>query len=258
MNIVTSKDRNFAAGSDWLDTLDLDTFNQVNGPVLVEGVEPGDGVVVEILDVEPLDWGWNSFIPGFGLLYRKLQSKFLHKVPITDGWIHLSDRLKVPVKPMIGCLGLAPPQGESTTLGQSPWGGNYDLIQMKPGNTAIFPAQVPGGLFYLGDLHAAMGAGEPTFVSIECAGIATLRFDIRKQIHLINPRIESPDHLHILGLGAWDESRVQACELMFDYLTQERNLTPQEAYFLLSSSVDLTYGGPAGVSVASIPLNIFD
>ena len=253
----------FAAGDDWEDTIDFETFNQVYGPVYIEGVEPGDGVVVEILDIETLNWGLNCFIPGFSMIDNKIQSKFLRRVPITEDWVHLTDRFKVPLQPMIGCLGLAPPTGDSTTLGQSPWGGNYDLIQLKAGNTAIFPAQVLGGLFYLGDLHAAMGNGEPTYVSIECAGTVTVRFGIRKQIGLLNPRVESSDRLYILGLssgsgGRWDTSRKQACELMFDYLTRERSLTPEEAHLFLSASVDLTYGGPTGVSLASIPFTIFD
>jgi amidase len=112
----------FVAGEDWLDTLDLETINQVTGPVHIEGVEPGDGVAVEILDIETLDWGWNSFMPAFSLVASKLESPFLRRVPIIEGWIHLSDRLKVPVQPIVGCLGLAPPEGESTTFGKSPWG----------------------------------------------------------------------------------------------------------------------------------------
>jgi amidase len=253
----------FVAGDDWIH-VDLETINQVVGPVWIDGVEPGDGVAVEILDIETLDWGWNGYIPGFSLVARKLQAQFLRKVPIVDGWVHLSNRLKVPVQPMIGCLGLAPATGESTTFGQSAWGGNYDLVQMTVGNTAIFPAQVPGGLFYLGDLHAAMGAGEPTYVSVECAGTVTVRFGVRKQVGLITPRVESSERLYILGLSQrdsadrWEESRRQACELMFDYLVHERGLGSEEAYLLLSSAVDLTYGGPAGVSVASIPFGLLD
>lgn len=165
----------FAAGDDWLDALDLETFNQINGPVYIEGVEPGDGVAVEILAIEPLDWGWNAFVPGFSSLTNKINTPFLRRMQIKNRWIYLSNRLKVPVQPMVGCLGLAPPEGTSTTFGKSPWGGNYDLIQMKAGNTAIFPAQIPGGLFYLGDLHAAMGASEPATAAIECAGTATVR-----------------------------------------------------------------------------------
>jgi amidase len=254
----------FAAGDNWEEALDLENFNQVTGPVYIEGVQPGDGVAVDILEIEPLDWGWNSYLPGFSLVASRLQDMFLQRVSIVEGWVHLSERLIVPVRPMVGCLGLAPPEGESTTLGCSPWGGNYDLMQMKDGNTAVFPAQVPGGLFYLGDLHAAMGAAEPTYNAVECAGTVTIRFSIHEQMGLVNPRVESADHLYILGLsqsGAenrWDESRRQACELVFDYLTYERDLTNEEAYMLISTSVDLTYGGPAGVSVASIPLRVFE
>jgi amidase len=248
----------------WLH-VDLDTINVVTGPVYIEGVESGDGVAVEILAIELLDWGANAYFPGFSLVASRLQSPFRRKLPIVDGWVHLTDHLRAPVRPMIGCLGLAPAVGESTTFGKSPWGGNYDLIQMTSGHTAIFPAQTPGGLFYLGDLHAAMGVGEPTYVAIECAGSVTLRFGIRKGMRPATPRIESPERLYILGLtqeeaqeDRWETSRRQACELMFDYLTLERGLSPEEAYLLLSACVDLDYGGPAGVTLASIPLALFD
>ncbi len=92
-----------------------------------------------------------------------------------------------------------------------------------------------------------------------------MRFGIRKQLRLTTPRIESPDRLYILGLtedevkeDRWGTSRRQACELMFDYLTYERGLTAEDAYMLISACVDLTYGGPAGVTLASIPLAVFD
>ena len=85
------------------------------------------------------------------------------------------------MRPMIGCLGLAPATGATSTLSPAmPWAGNYDLTQLAPGATVLFPAQVAGGLFSLGDLHAAMGAREPTFVAIECAGAATVRLDVRR------------------------------------------------------------------------------
>ena len=74
-----------------------------------------------------------------------------------------------------------------------PWAGNYDLIQIAVGATVLFPAQVPGGLFSLGDLHAAMGEHEATFVAIECAGSATVRLDMRPGMALETPRIETAD-----------------------------------------------------------------
>lgn len=254
-------ERLFAAGAKWLEVLDIKAINAVTGPVFIEGVEPGDAVSVEIVAIEPRDWGWNAFIPGFGLMDGKLPAPMLRRIPIRDGRVVVSDRLSLPVRPMIGCLGLAPATGESSTLMPPfPWAGNYDLIQVKPGNTIVFPAQVAGGLFSLGDLHAAMGAHEATFVSIECPGTAIVRLDVRKGLRLETPRIEAPDRFSTIGLKEGDDydgARRQAVSLMFDYLTKERGLSVEDAYVVTSACVDVEFGGPtAAVVLASVPLDI--
>lgn len=254
-------ERLMAAGDRWLEVFNTRSINGVTGPVYVEGAEPGDAVSVEILDVTPGPWGWNAFIPDFGLLGDRLASPMLRRVPIENGRVIISDRLTLPVKSMIGCLGLAPSMGESSTLQPPyPWGGNYDMIQASPGNTILFPVQVPGGLFSLGDLHAAMGWGEATKVSIECPGTATVRLGVRKGLTLETPRIEANGRLYTVGLGEevdFETSRRQAIGLMFDYLTKERGLSEEDAYVVCSSAVDLEYGGPmSAVTLASISLDV--
>ncbi len=249
------------AGDRWLESLDIRAINAVTGPVYIEGAEPGDAVSVEIVDVAPGPWGWNAIIPNFGLLGNRLANPAIRRIPIENGRVIISDTLSVPVKPMIGCLGLAPASGETSTLRPPfPWGGNYDLVQVKPGNTILFPVQVPGGLFSLGDLHAAMGWGEATSVSIECPGTATVRLGVRKGLKLKTPRIEAPDRFYTIGLGDdvdFEASRLQAIALMFDYLTQERGLSQGDAYVICSAVVDLEYGGPAAaVTLASVPLDV--
>jgi amidase len=159
---------------------------------------------------------------------------------------------------MIGCLGLAPASGETSTLAPAmPWGGNYDLTQVCPGSTVLFPAQVAGGLFSLGDLHAAMGEHEATFVAIECVGAATVRLDVRPGLQLETPRIETSQRLYGIGLatrGDYFAARRQAARLLFEYLTNEEGLTPREASVLISAQGDLTLGGPAGTIVlGSVP-----
>jgi amidase len=246
-------ERLFAAGDRWLETLDVRAVNVVTGPVYIEGVEPGDTVSVEILDVTPGPWGWSSSIPGFGPLSKHMSAPTLDRLPIHDGWITLSDRLRIPVRPMIGCLGLAPGSGESSTLSPPyPWGGNYDLTQNRPGATLLLPAQMPGGLFSLGDLHAAMGENEATSVSIECPGEATVRLGVRKGLRLITPRIEHPDRIFTIGLrpkGHFDDARDDALDRMWEFLTGEAGCTPDEAYRLCSAVVDVHLGGPAGMVV---------
>ena len=256
-------ERLFAAGDDWLALLDTRKLNAVTGPVFIEGVEPGDAVRVDILEIETLDWGWNAFIPGFGMLCENLTTPMLRRIPIVDGRCWITEALSVPLRPMIGCLGLAPARGASSTLSPPfPWAGNYDLLQVKVGSTIWFPVQAQGGLFSLGDLHAAMGDAEATSVSIECAGAATVRLSVEKALDIQMPRIEADGKLYTVGLaerGNYVAARRHAADQLFNYLTAERRLTPEDAYILFSAAADLTFGGPAGaVGLASIPLDVLN
>ena len=59
--------------ADDIAALDLTKIHYLSGPIAVEGAEPGDALMVEILDVAPLDeepWGYStppSCFSGFGL-----------------------------------------------------------------------------------------------------------------------------------------------------------------------------------------------
>ncbi|MDQ3695764.1 MAG: acetamidase/formamidase family protein [Chloroflexota bacterium] len=256
-------ERLLAAGDRWLNQFDAGAINALTGPVFIEGVEPGDTVAVEVLAIETLDWGWNAFVPRFGALGLAAVAPYLRRLPIRDGLIELSPGRSVPVGPMIGCLGLAPASGECSTLSPPyPWGGNYDLSQIAPGSTILFPAQVAGGLFSLGDLHAAMGDGEGTGVAIECAGAATVRLAVRPGLRLVTPRLETPDRLFVVGLDAgrdYHVARQQALSLLFAYLTEERGLAGDEAITLIAARGDLAFGGPAAaVVLANVPWNVLD
>jgi amidase len=251
-------ERLFAAGSGWTEEIDVRALNTLTGPVFIQGVAPGDTVSVEVLAIEPRDWAWNAAIPGFGLLDSLFPEPMLERLPIQDGEVIVSERVRLPLRPMIGCLGLAPAEGATSSLSPAmPWAGNYDLTQIAPGATVLFPAQVPGGLFSLGDLHAAMGEHEATFIAIECAGSATVRLDVRPGLTLESPRIETADRIFVIGLspcGDYGAARLQAARLLYELLTREAELTPREAYAVISARGDLTLGGPAGTIVlGSIP-----
>src|SRR5689334_7028656 len=40
----------------------------LTGPVAIRGAQPGQTLVIDILDVAPNDWGYTAFGPGRGLL----------------------------------------------------------------------------------------------------------------------------------------------------------------------------------------------
>ena len=49
-------------------TLDFGRINPVNGPIFIDGAEPGDAIKITIGDFTPSGFGWTANIPGFGLL----------------------------------------------------------------------------------------------------------------------------------------------------------------------------------------------
>ncbi len=256
-------ERLFAAGSEWVQASDSEAINAVTGPIFIEGVQPGDAVAVEILDIAFGSWGWNMAFPNYGLLAEKLRAPSLTRHQIRDGRVHLTDRLSLPLRPMIGCLGLAPAEGKSSTLGPAyPWGGNMDLIQAKAGNTVLLPAQVPGGLFSLGDLHAAMGVNEATYVAIEAPGVATVRLDVRRGLTLPGPRVESPERTYVMGVDpeptySLEAARDRAVDNLYAMLTGEHGFSPKEAQLLIAGAADIEFGGPAcAIVLASVPNDV--
>src|SRR5881397_4313894 len=64
---ITSED-------DLVTEIDLTRINGATGPVAVLGAEPGDSLIVEILDVRPIEWGVATLIPGFGQLIEHVQA----------------------------------------------------------------------------------------------------------------------------------------------------------------------------------------
>src|SRR3989454_12499217 len=59
---------------DLVTEIDLTRINSATGPVAVRGAEPGDSLVVEILDVRPAERGFATLIPGFGQLIDQVRS----------------------------------------------------------------------------------------------------------------------------------------------------------------------------------------
>src|SRR5215472_15381007 len=53
------------------------------GPVYVEGAEPGDTLVVEVLDVGIDDWAWSAIFPGLGIL-EEFKKPYLYKWELKD------------------------------------------------------------------------------------------------------------------------------------------------------------------------------
>ncbi|THH28356.1 hypothetical protein EUX98_g5831 [Antrodiella citrinella] len=83
--------------SDDIKTVDLSQIHHLSGPVAVEGAEPGDCLVVDILDVQPFDkmpWGYTGIFElenGGGLFAKEFKSKACKAIWDLEG-IYASSR----------------------------------------------------------------------------------------------------------------------------------------------------------------------
>ena len=243
------------ANGEALDAIGLESFNRVTGPVYVEGAEPGDALRIEILDIE-IHRSWSVWLPGFGALGAYTQETIARQIPLEGGIAVISPRIRVPIEPMIGCIGLAPAEGTGSTFKPAyHWGGNMDLREMSPGTTVDLPVEVAGGLLSVGDHHAAMGRGEPTSVSLESAGASTLRVDLLKGAGISGPILRRAGSILFLGQGVdLAAAHQHAVDRAWAYLVEVRGLEPFEAYAYASARMEMRFGGPASAMVlAGLP-----
>src|SRR5438046_2940490 len=166
---------------DLVTEIDMSRINSATGPVAIKGAEPGDSLVAEILDVRPIEWGVATLIPGFGQLIEQVQAPLTRIFDVRDGEIRMNDRVAFPARPMVGVVGVGT-DGEELSNGLAGrHGGNLDDHLHGKGARIFFPVRQPGGMFAVGDMHAAMGDGEICFTGVEIAGEVDVRFDLLKE-----------------------------------------------------------------------------
>src|SRR3954454_5365029 len=235
-----------------VEDIGLENFNRVTGPVAVRGAEPGDALRVEILDVA-VHRAWSVWLPGFGGLGARTDAPRVMEAPVEGDRVRIGSQT-VPARPMIGCIGTAPAEGSASTFMPAyPHGGNMDLREMEPGTTLYLPVNVPGGLLSMGDLHAAMGTAEPTWVSLEAAGQATLRIGVEKGLALAFPRLRCAGEIYFLGIAeSYPEAHALAIEQAHDYLVDDRGMSHFDAYAYASACCDMRLGGPASTIVMAV------
>jgi acetamidase/formamidase len=240
------------AAGESVDAIGLPNFNRVTGPVSVRGAAPGDALRIEVLDVQ-VRRAWSVWLPGFGGLGHRSDVQRAMQTPLADGQAQIGSH-RVALRPMIGCIGTAPAEGAGSTFEPAyPFGGNMDLREMEPGTTVYLPVNVSGGLLSMGDLHAGMGTAEPTSVSLEAAGQATLRIGLEPAMGLRFPRLRRGGETFFLGIAeSFDEAHALALDQAYDHLVGERGIDPFEAYALISARCDMRLGGPASAIVMAV------
>ena len=134
----------------------------VTGPISVAGAKANEAVAVTIHHVEVVTPGvvvYGGYTADDPLAWWDDESA-CELYPVQDGVLRFDDRTSLPTRPLIGCLAVAPADGEVHAKLQGRYGGNLDCRELRAGATLILPVAHDGGGLYFGDCKALMGDGE--------------------------------------------------------------------------------------------------
>ena len=241
---ASDRQLNINSTSEDVPNVSFDPIHPITGPVYVEGAEPGDVLAVKLLKIEVGDWGWSGIFPGFGFLAEEFDEAYLRTFALDNdkGSIDFTDKIKLPLKPFPGVMGVAPATDSLlSTIPPRANGGNMDDPNLVEGTTVYFPVFVEGALFSIGDAHAVQGLGEVSGTAIEAPMRIIYQVEVIKgKQYLKEPQYETDDYYAVTGFGTTiDEASKKAVEYMVDYLSAEHNLDRRDAYMLCSLAGDL-------------------
>lgn len=186
----------------------------LTGPVRLPGVRAGDRIRVDLHGIDIADRGALVTLPGRGAVSGLGTSG--HSVPIKDGYVEFGDGVRIPVRPMVGKIGVGVP-GEapgSSTVGVH--GGNLDCKELTAGASIFLTAQTDGAALYAGDLHACQGDGESSLTGVEVEGAITLSWHHARPTGSDRPLVLSADD-RLLTIGDGD-SLAEAVQAALDDL----------------------------------------
>ena len=234
-----------AAGVDWTGKqVSSGGANPETGPFFIEGAEPDDMLVVTFQKIETnRTTGYSSSLLAPYTIDPQFIAARVDREPKRMTWtidkakgiafVDSSDlkptHLEVPLKTMLGCVGVAPARKEAiTTTTPGAWGGNMDYVGVAAGAKVMLPVYEPGALLFIGDGHARMGEGEPVGTGIETSMDVEFTVDLVKKKPIAWPRLENDTHLMVLGsarplLEAFQHATTEMQKwLMADYGFSER------------------------------------
>jgi acetamidase/formamidase len=235
--------------------------NPVTGPIFVEGAQPGDTLAVRIHRMECDTQGYFGYWPFLYHLQDWLPDPVTRLVAIRDGHVRFDlptaagvHPLKIPIRPMIGCIGTAPGL-EALDCGRvGSHGGNLDTPEIGPGATVYLPVAVPGGLLFLGDCHPFQGDGELS--GCEMRAEVTLSADLlpswtRTQRGI---RVETGTHLvAVCGDRPAESAQWAAIREMILWLGERYGWSKEEARMFLTMVGDVR---PGQIQVAEYTMRL--
>ena len=258
------------AGHDENDIQVTERGNPQTGPFYIETAEPGDTLSVHFDRIVPnRSIGRTATVVAPNVLdpyyvaAGTLEGLTVEWYVDVETWTATMvspepqlEKLVLPLEPMVGCFGVAPPRGQAiSTATSSTHGGNMDYRGFKEGVTVYFPVFVPGGLFYLGDGHAVQGDGEIVGTGIEISFDVQFTVEVIKDKSINWPRAENEDYILTAGNARPLDQAVQHATTELLRWLEELGLEKRAAHILLGQAVEYDMGNvfdPAYTMVCKI------
>jgi len=178
--------------------------------------------------------------------------------------------VRVPIRPHFGIMGIAPAEADRAISGPPSYtGGNIDDWRIGKGATMYYPVSVPGALLVAGDPHGAQGDAELSGTAIEMSLTGVVQIVLHKAADnagtvvedLDYPLLETPEEFIVHGFSyanyladlgedqqeaqdtiyaesSLNTAMLDASRKMLGFLTDRIGLSHDEAYSLMSVSVD--------------------
>jgi amidase len=243
--------------------------NPLTGPFFIEGAMPGDTLVVKLNRVRTnRDWAGsgqgivgNALGPGYLMNLKRAQNfNSRWKLDKEKGIAYLeqpTDPLKnftVPLQPMLGCVGVAPPGGNVIRTGDSGvFGGNMDYNQIREGTTVYLPVFYEGALLFMGDGHAAQGDGELTGDALETSMEFEFTIDLISGRSIGTPRAENAEYIMAIGIGgSLDQALQRATTEMARWLEGDYQLNSTESAIIMGFAVKYDVADLVGTQVSIV------
>jgi len=230
-------------------------LNPLTGPFYVEGAMPGDTVSIELVSIRlnrdtagtgnrfPMEvvtrdyLKGSTFEPGTGVWWKLDRAAGV--ASLENPSEHLKN-FRVPLRPMVGCLGVAPAgrmKFRPDWLGA--WGGNMDYNELGEGATVYFPVFHPGALVFIGDAHAAQGDGEVLSTGLETSLDVEFKVQVIKGRQPRMPRAENREYIMAMGIDDSMPNALQhATSSLANWLESDYHLNSTESAFVLGSAVE--------------------
>lgn len=214
----------------------------IAGPVLVRGAEPGDVVVVDLLEITPHGDGKTAILRDFGVLRREFAEPTALACPVKDGQAWFGGRIPIPLNPNLGTVSTMPTEGYKPAYAGA-YGGDFDQKDVRAGSRVHLPVMVAGALLFFADPHAAISDGIITGTGVECDASVRARVALDKRRPLDRPIIEVDGTVQILGFGPTVEAATEdAARGAVEYTVARTGMDRREAYMLLSIVGELRIG----------------